>query len=81
VVGSWIEAMGADLDENDLNYDDQWYFDRMGEDDGPLDDDDDDGTDVEDEESADHPPENVKIPWSHFPIIIYQTMLMKMANT
>jgi hypothetical protein len=37
VVGTWIEAlnaMGADPDEDDLNYDDQWYFDRMGEDDG-----------------------------------------------
>jgi hypothetical protein len=70
VVGTWIEAlyaMGAVPDEDDLNYDDQWYFDQMGGDDGQLDDDDDDGTGLEDEEPADHPPEKRKDPMEPLP--------------
>jgi hypothetical protein len=70
VVGTWIEAlnaMRADPDKDDLNYDDQWYFDRMGEDDGPLDDNDYDSIDVEDEEPADHPPEKRKDPMEPLP--------------
>jgi hypothetical protein len=70
VVGTCIgalNAMGADPDEDDLNFDDQCYFDRMGENDGPLDDDDDDGIDVDDEEPADHPPEKRTDPMEPFP--------------
>jgi hypothetical protein len=73
VVSTWIEAlnaMGADPDEDELNYDDQWYYDQMGGDDGLLDDDDDDGTNLEDEqpeEPAEDPPEKREDPMEPLP--------------
>jgi hypothetical protein len=69
-VGTWLEAlneMGADPDEDDLDYDDQRYFGQMGGDDGSFNDDDDDDADPEVEEPVDHPPEKRKDPMEPLP--------------